>query len=73
MDNNVQEIAYNLLQYEYLKRKKVFISESNLKKIFEYFPEDWHIRYSLDDRIKIISLALKNNVDIEEVIQEKNR
>lgn len=72
MDNTVNEIAYNILQNEYLKRKNISTSEDNIKNIILAFPEDWFLKYSIEKRIKIISFALKNNLEIQEIIDSKN-
>ena len=75
MNNDVKELAYFVLQDEYLKRKNIENSEENLKQIISIFPSNWFIKYSLDTRIKIISIALKNNIDLEEalVINDENK
>lgn len=71
MDNEINEIAYSLLQNEYLRRKSISSDEKNLKNIIKELPYDWFLSYSLEERIKIISSALKNHLDIEEVINIK--
>lgn len=74
MNGDVKEIAYYILQNEYFKRRNIEIDENNLLKIAKFFPKDWFILYSLEDRIEIISEALKNNVDIEiALINKKNK
>lgn len=69
MDDGAKEIAYDILQHEYLKRRNVPMSEENFGEIMKLFPFDWFTYYSLDKRIEIISMALKNNIDIEEALE----
>lgn len=73
MNNEVNEIAYNILQNEYLKRKNISSNEENLKNIIKEFPEDWFLIYSIEERIRIMSIALKNNIDLEEAIDLKTK
>ena len=69
----IEEISYNILQNEYLKRNKVNFNYENIpfQKIEYCFPEDWFIKYPLKYRIDILSYALKNNIDLETSL-EKN-
>lgn len=69
MNDVNNEFAYNLLQYEYLRRKGFSNSESELSEIFKVFPEDWFLKYTLKQRIDIISVALKNELDLSDVIE----
>ena len=69
MNEDVKEISYYILQSEYLKRKNIDSSEENFAKIVKVFPEDWFTKYSLDEKIKFISIALKNNIDLENVLE----
>lgn len=73
MDEESKEIAYNILQHEYFKRRNINADEENFKEIFNFFPNEWFTCLSLDKRIEIISLALKNNINIEQaqLIKEK--
>lgn len=75
MDDKAKEIAYDILQHEYIKRKNINVSDENIREILNLFPNEWFTCYSLEKRIKIISLALKNNINIEEVnyYEEKER
>lgn len=71
MNSDVNELAYNLLQHEYLKKKEISQSEDNIKTIMNLFPEDWFLIYPIEERIEIISIALKNDLDIRDVIDLK--
>ena len=71
MENNVNEVSYALLQNEYFKRKNIDVSKGNLNDLIKFFPEDWFLNYSLEDRINIISTALKNNIDLNDAIEIK--
>ena len=71
MDNNVNEVSYALLQNEYFKRKNIDVSKNNLNDFVNFFPEDWFLVYSLEERINIISIALKNNMDLNDAIEMK--
>lgn len=73
MDNNAKEIAYDILQHEYLKRRNISINDGNFNEIMNFFPNEWFNCYSLDKRVEIISTALKNNVDIEQAQRIKER
>ena len=63
--NNLQEnanyIAYLLLKNEYLKRYNMDnLSNKELLKVFsKYFPENWKINYSLEQKINMLSIVLK--------------
>ena len=65
-----KEIAYSILQNEYLKRRNIQISEANFDEINRQFPPDWFTCFSLDSRIRIISHALKNNIDLEIALEQ---
>ena len=71
MDEDAKEISYLLLQYEYLKRKGI-TDDKDLEKISKCFPENWFL-YKLDVRLKLISLALKENKDLFDVCMENGK
>ena len=71
MKNKLEEITYNLLQNEYFRRRGINVSLLELRDIIKMFPEDWFLKYSIDERINIITLALKNNIKLDEVIDLK--
>ena len=72
MRDDVKKIGYYILQDEYLKRRNVVVDENDLKQVINEFPSDWFL-YSLDDRIKFITLALKNNLNIKDVVNNSNK
>ena len=72
MRDDVKKIGYYILQDEYLKRRNVVVDENDLKQVINEFPSDWFL-YSFDDRIKFITLALKNNLNIKDVVNNSNK
>ena len=73
MEKNIKEIAYNLIQNEYFKRRNIDVKTLDLSQIIKMFPEDWFLKYGIDERIDIITLALKNNINLEEAIELKGK
>lgn len=71
MDEKVLEIGCHLLQAEYLERQglgeKTFEELANLPGIF---PTTWQ-SYLYEDRVEILQQALKDNVDLDTVIESK--
>lgn len=61
MQENANYIAYLLLKNEYLKRYNMDnLSNKELLKVFsKYFPENWKINYSLEQKINMLSIVLK--------------
>lgn len=70
MPEDYKEIAYYILQDKYLK---MFSEKESLdKNIFDctIFPNDWFIAYSLDEKIELISRAIRDNIKLIDIVED---
>ena len=72
MTENYKEIVYYILQDKYLNK---FCEKEKLdKNIIDstLFPKDWFIAYSIDDKIEMISRAIKDNIKLIDIVEDYN-
>lgn len=74
MDNDTKYIAYLLLKNEYAKRNNIndLSDEDVMKNYNKYFPQDWEIIFNVDRKIELLTIALKNNLNLIEVYESQN-
>lgn len=70
MENNTDYIAYLILQNEYLKQNGLQnLTNEQLLLVFpKYFPNNWQLEYSLDEKIRFISQAIKSKTNLHNII-----
>lgn len=71
VNNENKLVAYYIMQHKYLETLGLGdLSEDEiLEKHSDIFPTDWFSLYELDDRINIISVALKKNVNLSVALE----
>ncbi len=67
MDEKILEIGYHLLQNEYLEKHGYSINDDIINRP-SVFPIAW-FSYSFEERIKILQMALKNGIDLDEATE----
>ncbi len=69
MENDAQMIAYLILEHKYLEMLGLYNAKLNDIVKNNVFPQNWHLEYSIDARMKYLGMAIKEKKILSEVIE----
>ena len=66
MNDNTKYIAYLILRDQYLKMNNLdgLNDKELLSRMSSYFPSDWELKYSLDEKINLMGMAIKGKTNL---------
>lgn len=73
--DEIKEISYLLLKNEYLKMLNLdSLNESKLlRRVSQFFPDNWEIEYNIDIKIKLLSMAIKEKTNLIDIVESFNK
>ena len=71
--DNTNYIAYLLLKEQYMKMNNIdnLSTDDLFLVLFKYFPEDWELGFEINEKIKMLSKALKERINLIELVEEE--